>query len=148
MTFANRTRYLVLRFRVVVFLILLLPCITGCSRFFYVLPEGNIETFVKFRFFSDRELSKPNTNQISMVVVREVKSDGAVELVWVLEGRESLSEVIYGKVYEQLQTVQNAIELKKDKVYEVFVHDLSPGEPPGSAYRKFAFDDSGKLKVL
>lgn len=117
---------------------------TACSRLFIVKPIGTYGNAIAFRFY-DITGEQPSRHNIVDLYVQEYIGDGKWSSVWMLKGKQSLEEIVYGQRYEGLTEVIPPKVLSLNGAYRVVVSDLPMFEPAGVASAGFAFDTSGNL---
>ena len=93
-------------------------------------------------------LSDVSAHNIRLLSVRERKENNEWEIMWVLEGEQSLEAVEYGKQYVGLKERFPAKALSQKGRYEVYVSDVHRLKPGGHATANFTFNESGELRSI
>ena len=96
--------------------------LVACSKLIWINPSGNINSKIEFFFYEDSEKKKVAVLDIDQIVVQKKTPGDQWNIVWHLEGSESLSSVIYGSDYGRFSVVKQAEKLESGKSYRMLVN--------------------------
>lgn len=126
--------------------LLILVGATSCVYTIFIKATGSINQPITFKFFHSANDEKPSKFDILDVIVQEQSVNADWVTIWDLNGKASLSEIVYGSKYQGLNEIVPPKPFRRNGKYRLYVSGTTwPAPGIGKAGMEFTFDEEGKV---